>query len=556
MTVNTSDITSGPYTGTGTTDTYNYDFRITDKSQIRVFETTDAGVKSELTVDTDFTVSGIGDDAGGQITRVAGNLPTDYTWYIRSDYQSTQESAFRSQGGFFPDVHEDALDKLTFLVQQIEDRLLRSFRLSDEIDIDGTFVFEQNAATRASNLLGFDASGNLIVVEGDTGSVSVTPFAATLLDDSNADAFWTTLNAGLSAAITLSQTLNAAADVNVTGDVNVTSNVNISKNLKQKFGSNVASASALSLGDGNIFNITGTTTITSIGTKGVGNVVFLRFDDVLTLTHNATDLILPGGNNIITKAGDWGIFVEYATGDWYCIAHQQYTTPLSRVGDIVARPVGTVRTGELECDGSLISMRTYENLYDVIGNDYGLNTGVNFTADAGTDIITSAGHGRSTGDIIEVTNSGGALPGGLAADTKYYIINPTTDTFQVSLTSGGSAVDITGAGTGTHSYHTQFAVPDYQGEFLRGWDNGAGNDPDAASRTDRGDGTTGDNVGTKQGHEYESHSHGVTQTNDGTRAGSFSQVSVSTGSTQTSSSGGNETRPRNVYVMWTIIYEG
>lgn len=46
--------------------------------------------------------------------------------------------------------------------------------------------------------------------------------------------------------------------------------------------------------------------------------------------------------------------------------------------------------------------------------------------------------------------------------------------------------------------HTDFIVPTYAGYFLRIWDNGAGIDPDAASRTDRGDGTTGDAPGTVQ----------------------------------------------------------
>lgn len=56
---------------------------------------------------------------------------------------------------------------------------------------------------------------------------------------------------------------------------------------------------------------------------------------------------------------------------------------------------------------------------------------------------------------------------------------------------------------------TTFNLPDYRGETLRGFDDGSGNDPDAATRTDRGDGTTGDNVGTKQGSAIASHTHGV-----------------------------------------------
>ena len=87
-------------------------------------------------------------------------------------------------------------------------------------------------------------------------------------------------------------------------------------------GADVASASTLTLGtDGNYFDITGTTTITSIGSLGIGTVVMLHFDGILTLTHNATDLILPGGVDITTTSGDEAIFVEYASGDWRCVAY-------------------------------------------------------------------------------------------------------------------------------------------------------------------------------------------------------------------------------------------
>jgi hypothetical protein len=88
--------------------------------------------------------------------------------------------------------------------------------------------------------------------------------------------------------------------------------------LIQFKGSDVASASALTLGLGNIFNVTGVVAITSIVSKGVGAIVKLRFTGILTLTHHATDLILPTGANITTQVGDEVEFVEYAVGDWRC----------------------------------------------------------------------------------------------------------------------------------------------------------------------------------------------------------------------------------------------
>lgn len=73
-----------------------------------------------------------------------------------------------------------------------------------------------------------------------------------------------------------------------------------------------------------------------------------------------------------------------------------------------------------------------------------------FTADETTDTLTSTGHGYSNGQLVFVTNENGALPAGLSAATDYYIIGVTANTFQLSLTSGGAAVNITDKGSGTH----------------------------------------------------------------------------------------------------------
>lgn len=117
--------------------------------------------------------------------------------------------------------------------------------------------------------------------------------------------------------------------------------------IREAKGADVASAGALTLGnDGNYFVVTGTTTITSIATKGVGTRVTLRFSGVLTLTHHATDLILPSGANITTAAGDVAVFREYASGDWVCESYQRasgaalvasggMSNPMSASGDLI-----------------------------------------------------------------------------------------------------------------------------------------------------------------------------------------------------------------------------
>lgn len=89
-------------------------------------------------------------------------------------------------------------------------------------------------------------------------------------------------------------------------------------------GADIASAAALTIGtDGNYFDVTGTTTVTSIATVGIGTWIKLHFDAALTLTHNATNLILPSGANITTAAGDEAEFVEYAAGNWRCTSYSK-----------------------------------------------------------------------------------------------------------------------------------------------------------------------------------------------------------------------------------------
>lgn len=130
MTVNTTKITAGPYNGNDLADTFSYGFTVTDKTELKVYETDDEGVQTLLTVDTDYTVN-IGESAGGTITRLAGALPTSYQWYIRSSFDATQDTSFSSQGAFFPEIHEQAMDKLTLLIQQILDTQSRTPVISD-----------------------------------------------------------------------------------------------------------------------------------------------------------------------------------------------------------------------------------------------------------------------------------------------------------------------------------------------------------------------------------------------------------------------------------------
>ena len=90
-------------------------------------------------------------------------------------------------------------------------------------------------------------------------------------------------------------------------------------NIEDTKGSDLSSASAVTFGDEDFYFITGTTTITSLTEKTAGVRRAVKFSGVLTLTHNATSLILPGEANITTAANDRAEFISLGNGNWICI---------------------------------------------------------------------------------------------------------------------------------------------------------------------------------------------------------------------------------------------
>lgn len=108
--------------------------------------------------------------------------------------------------------------------------------------------------------------------------------------------------------------------------------------------STVASASTTVLGASTVssnqsvtpsISISGTTGITSFGSVArLGELYFLTFQGVLTLTYNAVSLILPGNSNITTAAGDMAIFQYLGSGNWQCLVYQPRTSLIGSVGTV------------------------------------------------------------------------------------------------------------------------------------------------------------------------------------------------------------------------------
>lgn len=84
------------------------------------------------------------------------------------------------------------------------------------------------------------------------------------------------------------------------------------------------------------------------------------------------------------------------------------------------------------------------------------------SVDSGTDTFTSASHGLVNGQRVGYRSTGTyptASGGDLAAHTHYYVINATTNTFQLERTAGGGVINLSSNGTGTQTV------------YITGWTN-------------------------------------------------------------------------------------
>jgi hypothetical protein len=130
------------YTGNGNVDTYSYTFKIFDDDDLLVTVRNTSDVETTLTKTTDYTVTGVGESAGGTIVLVNsaqawldadGDLKSGYILTIRRVLDLIQETDIRNQGAYYPEVIENQLDKMVMLDQQQQDEIDRSIKSPETI---------------------------------------------------------------------------------------------------------------------------------------------------------------------------------------------------------------------------------------------------------------------------------------------------------------------------------------------------------------------------------------------------------------------------------------
>lgn len=337
MTLATTNNTK-TYTGDGATVAFSFPYLFYSQSHIIV--TVDGVVKA---IATDYTVSGEGNVNGGTITFLAA--PANGAFIaIQRIVPYTQETDLENFDGNPADLTEKQFDLFAMADQQIVEQTNRSIltpvgtTLTTNV-ISGTIDLTARVLTITSSGV---ASSEVGSISSTIDTIITTPTNNDFLRYNGSE--W--VNIGLyNEDSTYSGNLTLSGSNAFTGTNDFQSDVSITgAQLQLSKGADIASATALPiLTDGNFFDVTGTTTITSINTSGkVGTQITLQFDGVLTLTHHATDLILPTGANITTAARDIAQFVEYASGDWVCTSYQRADgTSLAEASNIT---IGTMQT--------------------------------------------------------------------------------------------------------------------------------------------------------------------------------------------------------------------
>ena len=279
-TVETNKVT---FTGNGATVAFAFTFRVFAAADLEVYLD---GVLQTLT--THYSVSIDASVEGGTVTFVTAPA-SSVSVLIKRILDYTQPSDIPTASDFPEATIENALDRATMLIVQLKEILSRVPQLA----IDSAFSDLTLPEPSAGKVIGWNDAAddleNLTLVQTTvaySGTISKGLDASKPASPSQGDIYFATDTNVLYKCIT-GGAWNA-----------------VTERVK---GASVASATTTNIWstDGDMIHVTGTTTITGLGTAlkaGAERVVV--FDGALTLTHHATNLILPGGANITTAAGD------------------------------------------------------------------------------------------------------------------------------------------------------------------------------------------------------------------------------------------------------------
>ena len=164
MTISSTTVRNS-YSGDGSTTTFSYTFKIFADSDIQVIIRSANGTETTKTITTHYTVTGAGNSGGGSVIFTSGNIPTStQTVVLRRNIPQTQAIDYIANDPFPAESHEEGLDRATMAIQQLQEEVTRSIKLSKTNTMTST-EFTVGASDRANKILAFDTNGELAVTQ-------------------------------------------------------------------------------------------------------------------------------------------------------------------------------------------------------------------------------------------------------------------------------------------------------------------------------------------------------------------------------------------------------
>jgi hypothetical protein len=164
MTVSSTTVKNS-YSGDGSNDTFVYGFKIFASSDLQVIIRSATGTETTKTLTTDYTVTGVGTASGGNVVFEAAAIPTaTETVVLIRNVPQTQAIDYIANDPFPAETHEEGLDRATMTIQQMQEEINRSIKLSKTNTMTST-EFAVAAADRANKVLAFDSTGEISVTQ-------------------------------------------------------------------------------------------------------------------------------------------------------------------------------------------------------------------------------------------------------------------------------------------------------------------------------------------------------------------------------------------------------
>ena len=154
MTVS-STVVRNSYAGDNSTTQFTYTFPIHSSSELKVILRSSAGVETVQTLNSDFTINDTG--TGGTVTFTTAPA-TGVSVVLLRDTNLTQDVDYIANDPFPAETHEGALDKIVLSVQELQEEIDRSIKVSRTAPITNSQITD-DATARAGKLLGFANDG-------------------------------------------------------------------------------------------------------------------------------------------------------------------------------------------------------------------------------------------------------------------------------------------------------------------------------------------------------------------------------------------------------------